>query len=744
MKIKVANKIRSLLSLTVQPKIFGLALLIATLFLTGNVRAASPGALDLSFGLRGTSIFTNPNGNGLESRAIFVQADGKVVVAGSIRNCAGPTCTSDFLVVRYNTDGTLDTSFGTLGVVRTDYSGQDETVYDVALQADGKIVVVGGSFGGTPSPTNIYGFKVVRYNADGSLDGTFGMGGRVYESFNDVGGTPQTMAIQPDGKIIVAGTDNNTMLFVARFNTDGGLDTGFGTSGRIVSAAYSTSSTKLALQPDGKIIIAASTNQPANTIKLIRFNTNGTPDTDFGTGGVVNDVFEGGFRPILAVQADGKIIVSGSYGNHDIRRPPLRRYNTNGSVDSSFVPNHGEMIGNACISCTQKPSEILLLPDGRFYLAGYNTRFSTLGQLVAVSRYLPTGSLDHSWGFRGASQFKVTNETTGTTLRSVTDAALQADGKVVITANASAPTFQERIYTVRVTATVTPPSMRGDFDGDRKTDFAVFRPSTRFWHLLRSTDGSIYSERYGADGDVLTPSDYNYDLKTDLSVYRPSQNTWYISASLPTGGGTGGGQFGVASEIKIPEDYDGDGYADLATFSPSTGAWYLRPSSLNREAGLPPVLYEITFQFGLGTDKPVPADYDGDGRADFAVFRPSTGEWYILRSSDGLVTGVNFGVGTDKLVPGDYDGDLRTDIAVYRDGSWYILRSSDNAIAGIGWGIATDKPVPGDYDGDGKYDVAVYRPSEGAWYVLKSSDGGMMAQQWGISEDIPIPFAYLR
>ncbi len=731
--------------IAVQPKIAGLAVFTLMLFIAGTVRAASPGAADLTYGNRGTAAFNKGNVF-QEARAVAVQTDGKVVLGGYVRTCVGPTCTYDFMLVRFNTNGTLDTGFGTDGSVVTDHFSQDERISAMVIQPDGKIVVAGGPFGNESSATNIQGFKVFRYLSNGTLDPDFGSGGRVYESFDDVGGIPMAMLLEPDGKIVVAGTDNVSMLFVARFNTNGSLDSGFGTSGRIASNVYDVDSVAMARQSDGKIVIAGSSS-PSGTTKIVRFNSDGTIDGGYGVGGLVTSIFPNSFAPTIATQTDNKLIVSGTYSNNSLRTPPLRRFNENGSEDSSLVPNHGEIIAGACISCTQRPSKILMLADGRFYLAGYNARFTNGRKTIAVSRYLSNGSLDMSYGFRGSSQLRHSNTPTETTLWTVLDAALQSDGKVVVAATGDLPISnfgQQHYLAVRLTSTVTAPSTRGDFDGDRKTDFAVFRPSSRFWYVLRSLDSSIFSERFGADGDVLTPGDYNYDLKTDLAVRRPSDNGWYISPSLPSGGGTGGGPFGVSGDIAVPDDYDGDGYTDLATYRPSDGTWNVKFSSRNREGGVGNPVYQISFPFGASTDRPVPGDYDGDGRADFAVFRPASGDWYILRSSDGLVSGVNFGLGTDLAVPADYDGDLKTDVAVFREGAWYYLRSSDGGFVGIAWGIATDKPAPGDYDGDGKYDVAVYRPSEGAWYALRSSDSGVTAAQWGISEDIPIPFTFVR
>ena len=131
------------------------------------------------------------------------------------------------------------------------------------------------------------------------------------------------------------------------------------------------------------------------------------------------------------------------------------------------------------------------------------------------------------------------------------------------------------------------------------------------------------------------------------------------------------------------------------------------------------------------------ADFDGDGRTDMSVFRPTEGNWYLNRSTSGFAA-INWGLSGDVLVPGDYDGDNMTDTAIKRGGDWYILRSCDNTVAVINWGLSTDIAVAGDYDGDLKTDSAVFRPSEGNWYILRSVDGGNVIFNWGLSTDIPI------
>ncbi len=190
-------------------------------------------------------------------------------------------------------------------------------------------------------------------------------------------------------------------------------------------------------------------------------------------------------------------------------------------------------------------------------------------------------------------------------------------------------------------------------------------------------------------------------------------------------------------------DLDGDSATDIAVFRPSTGYWYIEQSSTNNTTS-------VAYQWGESTDVTVPGDYDGDGRADLAVYRPSTGYWYILLSSTNYATYIAqpWGISTDVPVPGDYDGDGKTDLAVYRPstGYWYILQSSTNNSTYVAqpWGISSDVAVPGDYDGDGKADLAVYRPSTGYWYILQSSTNfsTYVAQPWGISTDVPVPGDY--
>jgi hypothetical protein len=282
--------------------------------------------------------------------------------------------------------------------------------------------------------------------------------------------------------------------------------------------------------------------------------------------------------------------------------------------------------------------------------------------------------------------------------------------------------------------------MLADFDGDSKTDVAVYRPNddgahAGQWYIRNSQDNSVAQQKFGAETDVITPGDFDGDGKTDIAVFRPDDDgagssAWYISHGSAQNFDRY--QWGATGDVPVAGDYDGDGKTDIAVFRPSNGTWYILRSSDN--------LLQAS-QWGLSTDRPVAGDYDGDDKTDLAVFRPSDNTWYILSSSTGTLVASQWGLGTDKPVPGDYDGDSITDIAVFRpsDGTWYILKSTTgNAeFNAAQWGLDSDVPVTGDYDGDGQFDLGVFRASEGTWYIHQSSDGSLMTQVWGTTGDKP-------
>jgi subtilisin-like proprotein convertase family protein len=244
------------------------------------------------------------------------------------------------------------------------------------------------------------------------------------------------------------------------------------------------------------------------------------------------------------------------------------------------------------------------------------------------------------------------------------------------------------------------PPVTSDFNGDRATDFGVYRPSTGEWFVQGQAPVP-----WGLSGDMPVAGDYNGDGKTDIAVYRPPTGHWFVQGQATV-------QWGALGDVPVPGDYNGAGSTERAVYRPSTGQWFVHNQAV--------------VQWGAAGDIPVPGDYNGDLTTDVAVYRPSTGEWFVHNQAP-----VQWGVPGDIPMAGDYNGDLVTDFAVYRpsSGVWYVRNGTTTW-----WGLPGDMPVAGDYNGDGKTDIAVYRPATGEWFVQ-----GQTTVQWGIAGDLPVP-----
>jgi uncharacterized delta-60 repeat protein len=365
---------------------------------------ASSGDLDSGFGVGGKVITHVGFGDRVETLAI--QRDGKIIAAGQ-SGSRGIYDADDFALARYNTDGSLDKSFGSGGIVRTDFFGDEDHISSIALQSDGKIVAVGQARQGA----DIY-FGVARYNTDGNLDGTFGTGGKLITIFAGHGDNAHAVVIQPDGKILVGGSAiviSKTLpgeftfgFALARYNQDGSLDLGFGEQGKVISD-FDGLCTRLVLQPDGKIIAGGTiTTQKTNSdFALARYNADGSLDAAFGNGGKVTTDFNKWADSLsgLALQADGKIVVAGDVDPpdplHNDSQPCVARYNPDGSLDSTFG-NRGTVIdGNFTAA-----RAIALQDNGKIIVAGLGSNQKGDGDF-ALARYMANGNVDTSFGNGG-------------------------------------------------------------------------------------------------------------------------------------------------------------------------------------------------------------------------------------------------------------------------------------------------------------------------------------------------------
>jgi uncharacterized delta-60 repeat protein len=305
---------------------------------------AAAGSLDPSFG-NGGIVTTDFFGHLDDPEAVAVQPDGKIVVAG-IALSTTQFSTADFAVARYNHDGSLDSSFGAGGKATTDFFQDDDAASSMALQPDGKIVVVGSA---TMSPTKRVA-ALVRYNSDGSLDAGFGAGGKATMDFGGDLSTASAVALQSDGKILITGVLTDAQhtfasMVLARLTSSGAPDGSFGSAGMTGGPSISKGFSPLgvAIQSDGKIVVsgtAGGDTAASRVFAALRYNANGTLDTDFGPGGFVTTTFfgHGDVGDVVLLKAGGPIIVVGSaatdtQGDYDFA---VVRYNVDGTLDSSF------------------------------------------------------------------------------------------------------------------------------------------------------------------------------------------------------------------------------------------------------------------------------------------------------------------------------------------------------------------------------------------------------------------------
>ncbi|HET6867778.1 MAG TPA: PASTA domain-containing protein [Solirubrobacteraceae bacterium] len=385
---------------------------------------ASPGSLDPSF--NGTGKITTAIGlSDAYANALVRQPDGKLVTAGYAYG--GGATALDFALTRYNPDGSLDTSFNGTGKVTTavgpgfalDYANA------LALQPDGKLVAAGSSNNGSKND-----FAVARYNPDGSPDTSFHGTGKVTTAIGPADNEAYAVAVQPDGKVLVAGKSSNGSNYdfaLARYNPDGSPDTSFNGTGKVTTAIGPDDdiAAAIAVQPDGKLVLAGhSYTGSQDVFALVRYNPDGSLDTSFhGSGKVTTAIGTAqDDASSLALQPDGRLLAAGASYTGSSYDFALVRYNPDGSLDTSF--NGTGKVTTAIGPDNDVAEALALQPDGKPVAAGYSWNGSD--ELVALARYDPDGSLDPAFGSGG----KVTTAI-GSSRDEARALALQPDGKLV-------------------------------------------------------------------------------------------------------------------------------------------------------------------------------------------------------------------------------------------------------------------------------------------------------------------------
>ena len=401
----------------------GTARAVAVLWLVvSSLAAAFPGAPDATFGSGFGTVIT-PIGSGTDvAYSLALQPDGMIVVAGACSNGTD----YDFCLARYLANGALDTNFNGIGKVITAIGNGNDGAYSIALRPDGKIVVAGSCLNG-----NTYDFCLARYLASGALDLSFNGTGKVITAIGSGNAAAYSVALQPDGKIVVAGrcsNGTNTDFCLARYLASGALDMSLNSTGTVITTIGSGNDVArgVALQPDGKIVVAGyCSNGTTYDFCLARYLASGTLDVSFnGSGTVITPIGVGDDYAIsLALQPDGKIIVAGVCSNGANSDFCLARYLANGTFDTSF--NSTGKVITPIGSSDDYGYSVALQPDGKIVVAGYCVSGANLD--FCLARYLANGTLDTSFGSTGKVITAI-----GSSTDVANSAALQPDGKIVV------------------------------------------------------------------------------------------------------------------------------------------------------------------------------------------------------------------------------------------------------------------------------------------------------------------------
>lgn len=477
--------------------------------------SAQLGTLDETFGDSGKVITSFGDGPYCLSTVVSVQEDAKVVIAGWEQDLITK---ANFALVRYNTDGSLDNSFGSGGKVKTDFSNNDDFGNDMLIQPDGKIIVAG--FTQNNSQTD---FAIARYNIDGTLDNSFGVNGRVITDLGE-NEIAHSIALLSDGKIILGGAISNGIYSESKFvlvsyNPDGTIDSAFDNDGFIITILDSDYDIgiSLAVQDDDKIVFGGiSNNEGEADFALVRYTRNGVIDSTFGLNGIVITNFNqrADYIRTLKIQRDGKIVAGGLTSDNSFlnQQIALVRYNSNGTLDSSFgtngkaIPDLADFPGANAIDLDSSDRIIALgpTPNASYYV---------------LARFNTNGSLDSSFGINGIAKAGLPQQ--GIAPYGL---AIQKDQKIVATGHGLiAGDTNEKMITFRFNSDAILPVILTSFTVEKNNSTALLNWHTcseincKGFYIDRSSNGATWSTLgfvTAKGGGSVCNNDYTYtDLK---------------------------------------------------------------------------------------------------------------------------------------------------------------------------------------------------------------------------------------
>jgi uncharacterized delta-60 repeat protein len=694
-------------------------------------------------------------GSIVRAHGLDLQADGAVIVGGKFTTVNGVNKPN---VVRVLPAGNVDLTF--TGPASFLSAGMPRVLQN------GQIVITA-----VTDASNLS--KFYRLNSDGSLDaslagardsGASKLGALMNTGFappNSITNVQNRYTLDSMERILFFGTSDQPSQRYFRLNSDGSEDSSFGPNTGDFGDVYA-----LARQADGKVIIAGEFAQmnAVSRVRIARVNVDGTLDPTFDPGTGFN------IKPdAMLIQPDGKIIAIGGFTTYNnILRPRIARINADGSLDTSYTP-----------TLSSEARGMVLQPDGKLVLVGSMSTVNGTAR-TGVARLNSDGSLDMAF-----------NPVVGSP--SINSVTLQADGKITIAGSFNGVNGFSRVNMVRLNSdgsldqtlnigssfgiirsawqqpdgkylTVTNDGSeatlsRRNTDGSADGTFTL----AKFRYDPSSTDTRINTLTFQSNGKILVGGNF-FTINSSVNRYyfvrlnaNGSLDTSYVqndpngevrtAVGQPDGKVIIGGDFyavesvpraGVARIITGEAsraafcDFDGDGRADIGVFRPSDGNWYLAQS----QNGF------AVQHFGLSGDRVAAADYDGDGKTDVAIFR--NGDWWYLGSGSGTVSLKIWGAAGDVALPSDVDADGKADFVYYRPstGEWFRNGSTAGAVATVQFGMAGDIPLMADMDGDGKADPAIFRPSNGVWWYKSSVTGIATSLQWGQNGDVPVPGDY--